>query len=63
MRKSCVALTAVLALIGYSPGLRAQEDKPLPPGWLSLDSSVGLMDNKIAEGKGFAVGVRASRAG
>ncbi len=27
-------------------------EKPLAPGWLSLDSSVGLLDAKIADGKG-----------
>jgi hypothetical protein len=27
------------------------EDKPLGPGWLSLDSSVGVLDSKIGEGK------------
>src|SRR4249920_1264509 len=27
------------------------EDKPLGPGWLSLDSSVGVVDNAIANGK------------
>src|SRR6185503_13245703 len=32
--------------------LQAQDDKPLGPGWLSLDGSVGLLDGKIAEGKG-----------
>jgi hypothetical protein len=32
--------------------LQAQEDKPLSPGWLSLDGSVGLLDGKIAQGKG-----------
>ena len=32
--------------------LHAQEDKPLGPGWLSLDGSVGLLDNSIANGKG-----------
>ncbi len=29
----------------------ADEDKPLAPGWLSLDGSVGLLDNQIAAGK------------
>ena len=31
---------------------RAQDDKPLPPGWLSLDGSVGLADRAIADAKG-----------
>jgi hypothetical protein len=29
----------------------AEAEKPLAPGWLSLDSSVGVMDNAIARGK------------
>ena len=32
--------------------VRAQDDKPLGPGWLSLDGSVGLLDKGIADGKG-----------
>jgi hypothetical protein len=40
----------VVFLAGGS--VHAQDDKPLGPGWLSLDGSVGLLDNKIAEGKG-----------
>ncbi len=32
--------------------VHAQDDKPLGPGWLSLDGSVGRLDNKIADGKG-----------
>jgi len=52
MKKSLVALAAILALVGYSVGLRAQEDKPLAPGWLSLDSSVGRLDSAIGNGKG-----------
>src|SRR5262245_80964 len=39
------------------------EDKPLAPGWLSLDSSVGVMDKSIADGKGAlekAVGIAIS---
>lgn len=28
------------------------EDKPLGPGWLSLDCCVGVLDGKIADGKG-----------
>jgi len=32
--------------------LQAQDEKPLGPGWLSLDGSVGLLDNSIASGKG-----------
>ncbi|MGH7766564.1 MAG: outer membrane beta-barrel protein [Candidatus Binatia bacterium] len=41
----------------------ADEPKPLEPGWLSLDGSVGLLDKGIAEGKGNiekAVGINIS---
>jgi hypothetical protein len=31
---------------------RAQDEKPLAPGWLSLDSSVGILDKAIGDGKG-----------
>ncbi len=51
MKNKCAALAAILALVSYSSGLRAQEDKPLAPGWLSLDSSVGVVDKGIASGK------------
>lgn len=36
-----------------APEQKPQEpaEKPLAPGWLSLDGSVGLLDSKIADGK------------
>ena len=43
-------LAAAVAAFGSS-ATYAQEDKPLGPGWLSLDSSVGLLDKGIADGK------------
>jgi hypothetical protein len=49
MRK---ALAAAILTWLISTGLAgAQEDKPLAPGWLSLDGSVGIVDRKIADGK------------
>ena len=39
------------------------EEKPLGPGWLSLDKSVGLMDNAIGNAKGSlekAIGINIS---
>ena len=36
--------------------VRGQDDKPLAPGWLSLDGSVGLVDKAIADGKGSLEG-------
>jgi hypothetical protein len=47
--KFVLTLTVVF-LAGGS--VRAQEDKPLGPGWLSLDCCVGLLDKSIADGKG-----------
>jgi hypothetical protein len=53
MKQRFAAMALVLSLVVGATGLgHAQEDKPLGPGWLSLDGSVGLLDNKIAEGKG-----------
>jgi Putative beta-barrel porin-2, OmpL-like. bbp2 len=48
-----ISWSVVLAMLSLAPqAARAQEEKPLAPGWLSLDSSVGLMDKGIADGKG-----------
>ncbi len=44
-----VFLFFMVALAGLA---RAQDDKGLAPGWLSLDGSVGLVDKSIADGKG-----------
>lgn len=45
-----LTVSALLA-IGIVPA-SAEEDKPLAPGWLSLDSSVGVLDGKIGDAKG-----------
>jgi hypothetical protein len=42
-------LSLLLLTLGISS---ADEDKPLGPGWMSLDGSVGLLDKGIADGKG-----------
>ena len=39
-------------LVALSGSLVRAEDKPLAPGWLSLDSSVGVLDSKIGDAKG-----------
>jgi hypothetical protein len=52
MKWKVTIFAAVFVAVGASSGLRAQGDKPLGPGWLSLDSSVGAMDSGIANGKG-----------
>jgi len=52
MKSKTGSVMIVLAMLGLSSGLWAEEEKPLAPGWLSLDSSVGVLDGKIGEGKG-----------
>jgi hypothetical protein len=44
-----IILAAAMAVFA-SPAIQAQ-DKPLGPGWLSLDNSVGVLDKNIADGK------------
>ncbi len=46
-----IALLAGAIVLG-GQSAKAAEDKPLGPGWLSLDSSVGKLDGAIANGKG-----------
>jgi len=48
-----LVLLTVLAMLAFVPRpARAQDDKLLEPGWLSLDCCVGLLDKSIADGKG-----------
>src|ERR687891_139914 len=53
MKKGLVLL--LLALASYIAPVKAvwaaEEEKPLAPGWLSLDSSVGVLDKAIGDGK------------
>jgi hypothetical protein len=51
MRRGAIGAGLFLALF-FSVPLYAQDAKGLAPGWLSLDSSVGVLDKKIEEGKG-----------
>lgn len=49
-----VVMVGILCLAAFVLSLRplsAQEAKGLGPGWLSLDSSVGLLDKQIQDGK------------
>jgi len=46
-----IALLAGAIVLG-GQNAKAAEDKPLGPGWLSLDSSIGKLDGAIANGKG-----------
>jgi hypothetical protein len=53
MKKVLLGLAVLLGSAFLTlDSLYAAEEKPLSPGWLSLDNSVGLLDNAIANGKG-----------
>ena len=48
------AMMAVLGLVGFllvSGPAYAQDAKGLAPGWFSLDSTVGVVDKKVEDGK------------
>jgi hypothetical protein len=51
MKKVLLGLTLAAAVAGFAIPATQAEDKPLGPGWLSLDSSVGVLDKNIADGK------------
>lgn len=53
MKKGVLVLLLALASHVALPkiALAAEEEKPLPPGWLSLESSVGVLDRTIGDGK------------
>jgi hypothetical protein len=50
MRRSFFSVLLAGVLLCAIP-LFAEEEKPLAPGWLSLDSTVGIVDGAIASGK------------
>jgi hypothetical protein len=50
MKKTLLGLTLVALAAFVDAAIQAQ-DKPLGPGWLSLDNSVGVLDKRIADGK------------
>jgi hypothetical protein len=52
MKKAAMWLVLVLTLVLFAFDPASAQDKPLGPGWLSLDGSVGLLDKGIADGKG-----------
>jgi len=53
MRKELLQLIVIIVVVFMVAlgSVKAQDEKPLAPGWLSLDSSVGVLDQKIANGK------------
>ncbi|HWO41225.1 MAG TPA: outer membrane beta-barrel protein, partial [Candidatus Eisenbacteria bacterium] len=52
MKQGLIGLIFLLAAtVLIAAPLRAQEDKPLSPGWLGLESTIGVLDNAIADGK------------
>jgi hypothetical protein len=53
MKRGLVGLIIFLGslVLAYGP-VSAAEEKPLAPGWLSLDSSVGVLDKAVGGGKG-----------
>jgi hypothetical protein len=52
MKQILLAAGMALSLLGVTLAVAgAQEEKPLAPGWLSLDGSVGIIDKNVAAGK------------
>ena len=52
MKKVWLGILLSMAVLVSRYGYAAEEEKPLSPGWLSLDCCIGLyVDNNIAKGK------------
>jgi hypothetical protein len=52
MKRTSIVAGPLFSLLLVTLGVaRAQEDKPLAPGWLSLDGTVGILDKAIGDGK------------
>jgi hypothetical protein len=51
MKKGLLGLILTVAIAAFELPPAQAQDKPLGPGWLSLDSSVGSLDKNIADGK------------
>jgi hypothetical protein len=54
MKRAFVTTVVVFGLFvcAWRVAIAAEEEKPLGPGWLSLDCCVGPLDKAIADGKG-----------
>jgi len=50
--RTLVGMWTLVVLLSATPVIHAQDAKGLGPGWFSLDSSVGLLDRSIQDGKG-----------
>jgi Putative beta-barrel porin-2, OmpL-like. bbp2 len=51
MKKALLGLTLAAVVAGFGMPATQAQDKPLAPGWLSLDDSVGVLDKRIADSK------------
>ena len=51
MKKGLLGLVFTAAIAAFELPAAQTQDKPLSPGWLSLDTIVGLLDKNIADGK------------
>jgi hypothetical protein len=51
MKKGLLGLILTVAIAAFELPPAQAQDKPLGPGWLSLDNSVGSLDKNIADGK------------
>ena len=51
MKKTLLGLTLAVVIAGFSMPATQAQDKPLGPGWFSLDNSVGVLDKSIADSK------------
>jgi hypothetical protein len=51
MKKTLLGLALTAAIAAFELPTTEAQDKPLGPGWLSLDHSVGLLDKSIGDGK------------
>ena len=51
MKNGLQRLILTVAIAAFELSSVSAQDKPLSPGWSSLDSSVGLLDKNIADGK------------
>ncbi len=51
MKVAVTALSLFVVMLLIVAPVNAEDEKPLAPGWLSLDGSVGLLDRGIADAK------------